>query len=460
MNRILIFFCLIFLSFTSKGISQIDQYKGEFFLFQEAKSRKSIIIERDSTYFIGNSNQSNRLKHSDYPEIISRYNSFSINGKNYFTHNGCGPVLEWRNDSIVRIDKSFLHQNQYGAASFIYKNEIYYFGGYGLFTYKNILTKYIFKSREWMVVQTFGKELPSLRRDANRIIIGDDLYIFGGLEENPDNFYFGQKLSDSNVWKLNLKTLNWTKEGTFNPKYNSLDGYFNFQNGRKSYLINRGADNKLLEIDIDANTIKKYLLPSLINVKSFYFDTKSKELVVLHLLSTTNQYKVIRIHLNTAIKNPISSEVFITKHSGKKTIILVIGCCLLLLCFMLFKTKFKKIINNHNGLIYDRQKIQLNYKGKKIESIDVNELKIISYLIINQNHYTALYTLNELFEQDDLKENYTSTVKRRENTLNNLITKLSLITGCDENEIVEYRKNPNDKRVKEIRLKEHFIKIK
>lgn len=460
MNRILIFF-YIFLSFsTFKGFSQIDQYKGEYFLFQDAKTRKSIIIERDSIYLIGNSNHPNRLKHSSYPEIISRYNTFLIKGKNYFAHNGCGPVLEWRNDSIVRIDNSFLHQNQYGAANFIYKNEIYYFGGYGLFTYKNILTKYIFKSREWMVVQTFGKELPSFRRDANRIIIGDNLYIFGGLEENPDNFYFGQKLADSNVWKLNLTTLNWTKEGTFNPKYNSLDGYFNFQNGKKTYLINRGADNKLLEIDIEANTIKKYLLPSLINVKSFYFDNKSKELVVLHLLSTTNQYKVIRIHLNTALKNPISSEPFISNSSGKMIVFLVIGCCLLLLCFLLFKTKLKRIIKTHNGLIYDSEKIQLNYKGKKIESIDVNELKIISYLILNQNHFTALYTLNELFEQDDLNENYTSTIKRRENTLNNLITKLSLITGCDENEIVEYRKNPNDKRVKEIRLKENFIKLK
>ena len=68
--------------------------------------------------------------------------------------------------------------------------------------------------------------------------------------------------------------------------------------------------------------------------------------------------------------------------------------------------------------------------------------------------------LNELFEQNELNENFTSTVKRRENTLTNLTTKLSLITGCNENDIIEYRKNPNDKRVKEIKLKENFIKIK
>jgi hypothetical protein len=371
-----------------------------------------------------------------------------------------GPVLEWRNDSLVRIDNSFLHQNQYGAASLVYKNEFYYFGGYGLFTFKNILTKYIFKSREWMAVQTFGEELPSLRRDANRILIGDQLYIFGGLVENPDNFYYGEKLSDTNVWKLDLRSMKWSKEGVFDSKYNSLVGYFNFQNGNKTYLLSRGANNKLLEIDIEANTIKKYILPSLINVKSFYFDEKSNDLVVLHLLSSTNQIKVIHIPLNTILKTPISSETFVTNPLEKLYTILIIGCSILLLCFVLFKTKIRSMMNDYNSLVFDSIKNKLSYKRKTIDSIDENELKMISYLLANQHQFTALNALNELFEQNELNENFTSTVKRRENTLTNLTTKLSLITGCNENDIIEYRKNPNDKRVKEIKLKENFIKIK
>ncbi|MEY4012077.1 MAG: hypothetical protein RIT22_1201 [Bacteroidota bacterium] len=459
MNRLFCIF-LVLLLHTAVCQAQFDQYKGEFYLFQDSKTKKAILIEHDSVFYKTPSKQSFKLKHTNYPEIISRYNAFTIKGKNYLTHNGCGPVLEWRNDSLVRIDNSFLHQNQYGAASFVYKNEIYYFGGYGLFTFKNILTKYIFKSREWMSVQTFGDEHPSLRRDANRILIGDQLYIFGGLVENPDNFYFGQGLSDSKVWKLDLKTMKWSNEGVFDSKYNTLEGYFNFENGKKAYLLSRGANNKLLEIDIEANTIKKYILPSLVNVKSFYFDEKTNELVVLHLLSSTGQNKVIRIQLNTVLKNPISSEKFITNPLLTLFIYLTIGSFLIIFCVLFFKTKIRAMMNDYNSLVFDRIKNKLSYKRKTIDSIDENELKMISYLLANQHQFTALNALNELFEQNELNENFTSTVKRRENTLTNLTTKLSLITGCHENDIIEYRKNPNDKRIKEIKLKENFIKIK
>lgn len=452
--------CLLFLFISTNSNAQYDLYKGEFYLFQDAKTLKGVVIEHDSIYYKNSSTQSNRLKHTDYPEIISRYSSFIVKGKNYLTHNGCGPVLEWRNDSLVRIDNSFLHHNQYGAAGFVYKNEIYYFGGYGLFTFKNLLTKYVFKSREWMSVQTFGDKRPSLRRDANRILIGDQLYVFGGLVENPDNFYFGQEVSDSNVWKLELKTMKWTNEGVFDNKYNTLEGYHNFQNGKKAYLLCRGANNKLLEIDIEANTIKKYLLPSLINVKSSYFDKKTNELVVLHYLSSTSQNKVIRIQLDKILKNPISSETFITNPSQNLFIYLTIGILLIVLSIVFFKNKIKAIFNDYPNLIFDSQKNELIYKRKNIESIDENELKMISYLLANQHQFTPLTTLNGLFEQDELNENFTSTVKRRENTLTNLTTKLSLITGCNENDIIEYRKNSNDKRVKEIKLKERFIKIK
>jgi hypothetical protein len=460
MNRVLSIFCILFLHISINGNAQIDKYKGETFLFQDAKTRNAIVINQDSLYYVNIPNKFKSLKHTKYPELISRYNTFYIKGKTYFTHSGCGPVLEWRNDSIVRIDNSFLHQNQYGASTFIYKNEIYYFGGYGLFTFKNLLTKYIFKSREWMSIQTFGEERPSLRRDANKILIDNTIYLFGGLVENPDNFYYGQKLADNIVWKLNLDTMKWTKEGFFDSKYNSLEGYFNFQNGKKTYLLNKGSDNKLLEIDLVTNTINKYILPSVMNVKSFYFDEKAQELVLLHFLSTPAETKIIRLKLKSIINNPIQSETFIQNQYTNLFIIIGIGIIAMLLFIIVYKFKIKTMIYEYHSLIYDNATNQLLFKGKVIDSFDKNELKIISYLSQNQTDYIALNSLNNLFEQEELTENYTSTTKRRENTLNTIITKLSLISGCKENEILLYRRNPNDKRMKEIKLKDRFIRVK
>lgn len=460
MNRIKIIFYFLALLIFIKGHGQRDKYKGEAFLFKDAKSNQAIVIEHDSIYYKNTPKQLKKLKHDDYPEIISRYNAFYINGKNYFAHNGCGPVLEWRNDSIVRIDNSFLHQNQFGAAAFVYQDEIYYFGGYGLFTFKNIITKYIFKSKEWMSVQTFGSEFPSLRRDANRILISDNLYVFGGLCENPANYYFGQIPTDNIVWKLNLKTMTWSKEGIFNSKLNTKECYFNFENNNKTYLISREADNKLLEIDITNNSIKQYVLPSVINVKSFYFEEKTQELVVLHFLSTKESCKVIRLKLNSILTNPIQTDTFVS-NPNEKWLYSFFGLVVLSVISILFyKSKIKNTIQQHKSILFDHKSQKLQFKGKTLDSFDSNELKIITYLIKNQADYIPLNSLNNLFEQDDLNENYSSTTKRRENTLNTIITKLSLITGFNESEIVLYRKNPDDKRMKEIKLKENFIRSK
>ena len=460
MNRILLVFSFLVLHISPKSYAQNDKFKGETFLFQDAKTKEAIVIEHDSVYYKNTPIQFQKLKHTEYPEIISRYISHYINGKNYFTHSGCGPVLEWRNDSLVRIDKSFLHQNQYGAATFVYKNEIYYFGGYGLFTYKNILTKYLFKSREWMAIQTFGSEIPSLRRDANPILIGDFLYIIGGWSEDPDSYYFGQKFVDNLVWKLDLKTMKWSKEGIYNKKYNSIESYLNFQNGSKMYMISRGANNKLLEIDIINNTIKKYELPSLILPKFIYFDEKTNELVLLHFLSTNASTKVIRLKLNSLLVNPIQTETFITNPYEKWIYSLVLIGIILFLSYLFYKSKFKNKLIQHKSILFDNNLQKLQFKGKTIDAFDANESKIIIHLIKNQSDYIPLNSLNNLFEQEDLSENYSSTTKRRETTLNSIITKLSLITGYNESEIILYRKNPDDKRLKEIKLKDHFIRVK
>jgi hypothetical protein len=128
--------------------------------------------------------------------------------------------------------------------------------------------------------------------------------------------------------------------------------------------------------------------------------------------------------------------------------------------YLLYKIKNKNTIIKNKSIVFDNNSKQLKFKGKNIDAFDANEVKIISHLIENQKDYIPLNSLNIIFEQVELSENYSSTTKRREITLNAIITKLSLITGCNESEIILYRKNPNDKRLKEIKLKDNFIIIK
>jgi hypothetical protein len=139
---------------------------------------------------------------------------------------------------------------------------------------------------------------------------------------------------------------------------------------------------------------------------------------------------------------------------------LIILVVLSIIFYLFYKTKNKNTILNNKSIVFDTNTKQLKFKGKNIDAFDINESKIIIHLIQNQGDYIPLNSLNFLLEQEEIIENYSSTTKRRENTLNSVVTKLSLITGCNESEIILYRKNPNDKRLKEIKLKDHFIRVK
>ena len=113
------------------------------------------------------------------------FDFFQIEGKNYLVASGCGEVYEFRNDSIVRIDNSFDQKNQYNACSFVYKNEINEWGGYGLFTFKNILTKFDFKTKEWELVKYSNyKNVPLPRDKAISFVKDDYLYILSGFTQD------------------------------------------------------------------------------------------------------------------------------------------------------------------------------------------------------------------------------------------------------------------------------------
>ena len=183
MNRFVFIFLFVLTTSQAQSI-----YTGEeHLLFKEAKSSQTVLILNDSVLYKGNPLYQKRLIFKPDLDNLKSYIPFTINNKNYLIYHGCGPVLEWRNDSIVRIDKSFFHKNQYGAVSFVYNKKVFFWGGYGLFTHKNILTQFNFKTKEWDEVETFGTP-PSPRRQAHGIIINTNLYIFSGYEKDEEHF--------------------------------------------------------------------------------------------------------------------------------------------------------------------------------------------------------------------------------------------------------------------------------
>ena len=208
--KIPVFALLIGLSglYPMTATAQKLEFNGEFLLFREAKTKQPVLIIEDSLVYKGNAMKRIPFKHTEYPAKLQEYTFFNIGAKTYLVHDGCGPVLEFRNDSIVRIDNSFLHRNQFGAAKFVYNNEIYFYGGYGLFTFKNILTKFDFQTGEWIEIKTFSDVPIEARESAFSYIVDNNFYVFGGNTKSETNIQTSIRL-DNTVWKLHLPTMKW-----------------------------------------------------------------------------------------------------------------------------------------------------------------------------------------------------------------------------------------------------------
>jgi hypothetical protein len=130
-KNISVLFVFFFLLVLNPSLTAQDfQIKENCLLFRDANTNQPILIIQDSILLNVKSQKKTKLKHTFYPDKLIHYKNFNIKDKTYLVHDCCGPVLEYRNDSIVRIDHSSLHQNQCAAVSFVYNNEMkmfYYF---------------------------------------------------------------------------------------------------------------------------------------------------------------------------------------------------------------------------------------------------------------------------------------------------------------------------------------------
>lgn len=458
MNRFLFIFLIAVTICQAQSISRSDEY----LLFKEVKSSQAVLILNDSILFKGNPLQKKSFRHGDYLESLIHYLPFNLKDKTYLVYHGCGAVLEWRNDSLVRIDKSFLHKNQYGAVPFAYNNKLFFWGGYGLFTYKNILTQFNFKTKEWDEVETFGTP-PSPRKQAHGVIVNDFLYVFSGYEKDQNHF-LQVKPCEPEVWRLHLPTRQWSLVGKHSElrNLNSKEGFApNFVINKKLYILPLMEYNTISEIDIENNTVTTYRTNPK-NVLNPFYDTKTNE--VVYIFKNADGFKsVVRTSLQEFLGKPINQQKFILpwyQSIESLTLVVIFLILSVLILSINYILKREKRFVPFTGIIYYFSKEAFYFRGKLLDSFEDAELRILDYLVQNIHRYIALNELNHLFENEIQKDSFLTVVKRREVALANLLAKLAFITSNDEWNIVDYRRSANDKRVKEIKLKDSFIKVK
>ena len=455
------FFLIVLFFFSESALSQEYYFNQPPLLFKEAGTNEILIIDNEQTLIKVNKKLKIPLKHNGFPGKLLNYVPFNIKNKTYLVHEGCGPVMEFRNDSLVRIDNSFLQLSQIGSSKFVYKNEIYYYGGYGVFTFKNILTKYNFKLNEWFLVKTKNSELVPPLCNAFFKTIGPYLYVFGGKNEdvNKDILYYNEEY----VYRLNLNTLVWEKFKTSFFKMENfllsskIESLFSFQYLNDTFIfdnVNWYGINFKDNIYIKYNNYFKIQIYSAVDSKN-----------TLHtIVKNDNHDKAFKFYfqsfpISSITKIPsIKKSFYFNDHLNN--IYALYGLIAIVIAWLLYKKRsyFIYLLNPSKPFYYKLIFSELYFKGKKVKHLSEDEIKILNKMALHPNQFISLNEFNEMFTIDYENENYAAIVKRREKKLETFLQLLANVSSYDLKELLHERKNEVDKRIKEVLFLPNKIK--
>ena len=449
----------LFIFSLAVGLSQTEFVFGaNHLLFYDEKSKGPVLLINDTILYQGKdfkvksiTNGLNSNGFLDDPPYI-----LSIDDKTYFVANGAGPVMVLEDGKFFRNDATYEHRNQHYATPFVYKDNIYLFGGYGLFTHKNIITRYHKNTGGWSQVQTFGDELPSPRFRALSFTTDSLLYIFGGLEQDPERFRKHRIVADGVMWKFDMNNTQWSKEGVYKLELIGEKGYVRFQTSDKLYLL----DDYIYELDINNNSFTTYAFREWKDVKRIIYDSdKNKVTYTYRPNKTSDTYYIKSESLELFIGEKMSEEKFFNKSSNALYIGFGVFSFVIILGFSTAVYKRHKSKDRTAKIIYNKKHRAFYYMRKIVSNLDENEFLLLEYLVQQNHTFTPLNKLNELLQMEET-ESFSAISKRRETTMANLLFKLSTLLHVPKETILEEQRNPNDRRLKEVKLNQELFELR
>ena len=343
----------------------------------------------------------------------------------YYVDRGCGWVLELREDSIVRVDRSFHHQNQFGGAFFMHQGKPYIFGGYGLFTYKKFITKYEVELKQWYLESEGG----NLKNGALNIFNCNASRLSILLARKT-----GVKFSNE-LWTYTFKSKRWKYLG-------QVEGFDSLINKPKVEMNNNMIIclDYLYEFDLEKLRLNQYYLNptnSVIRIVKFPMSygllkhvlSREREESILSVIDKDVFTKKYRVS-STEIKLLKKDESAVTKYWVFLFVVLVV-CVMLWLAFRLKRKR--------NGKV----------------KISPSVAELLQLWLSKPDYLLELHELNDLVNYDN--PSMDTLKKRRENLIRLFVVEISSMYQLPEHQIYEPLPHPLDKRMKQLKLSSKLI---
>ena len=387
----------------------------------------------------------------------------------FLIDNGGGLVLkiDLNNYEIDRDDNSFTSMNKFGGNIFTLNEDIYHFGGYGLYKSNSTLLKYNRKYKTWDEIVVIDKfPINAGISNARSLIWENKLFLIGGNStENQDETENNQLIS----YDFNNKS--WKSHGIldFDINVNTVSSINNY------FLIYDSELNKLKVLNIDLFKVDTYNINSEIefdngnDVRALIFNcshlyTRSKQLGKVSDLKSI-PLKDISINYFTGNTRTYQASVFKSYRffdfvdlKSKENLILFkerksrnefIIPLILVLAILIINTFYrnynrdKKIIKQKT---YSFEDGVLRFKTTQI-SLDENSRLVLELLRINEE--VSSNDIVALLVENGMSMDYASKIKNK--TIERLNEKFEFITGLEE-KFIQTLKSREDKRIQIIRL--------
>lgn len=350
----------------------------------------------------------------------NEYFPISNSHMDYFVSKGCGEVYHFLDSTFVRLDHSFAHRNQYAGNPFFYNNKLYFFGGYGLFTSKNILTYYSKNRGEWFLEYTDKGQMPSPRSSCYSKLSDNYFYLLSGIYHKNN---VGKRVYE--VWSYNLREKRWKFLGNINPEIREVFRLSNTNTYSSSSYIVYGS--RLFDPFPNQNKLVEYSNDEFARVMDIISDDKGNVLIAFR--ETNGKIGLQVTSLKQFLGQPRKTYQLCLPFNESvevKWISISVGCLLLIVLSVFFLIRKSR---RNKGII-----------------LSDSDIQICAVLQSNGVDGVELSALNQFL--DDGQSNYEALKKRRELRMKELRIKLSESYNLPLNEVILEKKSEIDKRVK------------
>lgn len=434
---------LVFLFCNKNTLAQIKYLEKHSNHYLFSYKQDTFLIENDLIFNL-TTNQVGFPK--SHGLVMDEYKFIETPEMGYMKNASSGIVYSFDGVNFNRLDHSFDFKSQFRSYTFFHDDQIMDFGGYGLHSFKNIITYFNLAKKE---TELFDQNSPLIKTPIarDRMIAqysNDNLYIGQGHGVLPtvDQPYQNAGLI-SDYWKFSFINKTWTKLGEKEIKVTyPYDVLYDFN--KTTLLI---SDKAVLEFDIKNNLLITYpeanfgIIKSLnkINTLSSIAYNAKKDGFYLIIDKPMEVVEVLFVKRNEFLgKKKLYSKIYVENSYLFQIIVVTIVLLLLIGAIFYFALRKKSVV----------QLIKLKENEIKI-ALKQEDYKVLFTLVDSYPKYFDYSSLLDLFPEH---LGYESKKKKIRQSII-LIEEFLIRTYKLKGPIFVFRKNIEDKREKQIRIR-------